>query len=221
MCSIPDSVLLKFLGLSHPAIDTRDIASFVPFRKSLGYKSSQMIPLKILVNKLMGRDIGYGYEHPVSMTSSTISRTIAGQKCSLIFCSCSAGDRPCLLGLVSFSDTLGGSNSARPMAVHHRRRCSGSSPSLFHLESLHFRRLHSLHGLFLSRIAIGLIDTIITSYMSHARISSYRLALSVYFPQLAPLSINQIYERTVSGKDKESCRLKFMRSMTTQKESIT
>jgi RNA exonuclease 4 len=61
------SLALKFLGLSHPAIDTRDIASFVPFRKSLGYKPSQMVPLRTLVNKFMGRDLGRGYEHPVSI----------------------------------------------------------------------------------------------------------------------------------------------------------
>jgi len=60
--------------LSHPAIDTRDIASFVPFRKSLGYKASQMVPLKVLINKFMNRDIGYGYEHPVSISPFEISR---------------------------------------------------------------------------------------------------------------------------------------------------
>lgn len=57
--------LFLFSGLSHPAIDTRDVASFVPFRKTLGYKSSQTVPLKTLVNKFMGRDIGHGYEHPL------------------------------------------------------------------------------------------------------------------------------------------------------------
>ena len=67
---ISDLNTLKFLGISHPAIDTRDVASFVPFRTSLGYKSSQTVPLKILVNKFMGREIGYGYEHPVSTLSS-------------------------------------------------------------------------------------------------------------------------------------------------------
>lgn len=67
--NLPSShpAVLKFLGLSHPAIDTRDVASFVPFRKSLGYKSSHIVPLKILVNKFMGRDIGHGYEHPVGI----------------------------------------------------------------------------------------------------------------------------------------------------------
>ena len=66
LCPISDLTPPKFLGLSHPAIDTRDVASFVPFRRSLGYKPSQTVPLKILVNKFMDRDIGHGYEHPVS-----------------------------------------------------------------------------------------------------------------------------------------------------------
>jgi len=69
---ISDSVFLKFLGLSHPAIDTRDVASFVPFRKSLGYKSSQTVPLKTLVNKFMGRDIGSGYEHPLEIARACL-----------------------------------------------------------------------------------------------------------------------------------------------------
>lgn len=75
---ISDLILLslKFLGLSHPAIDTRDLASFVPFRKSLGYKSSQIVPLKILVNKFMGRDLGSGYEHPVSTWSPVVSEAV-------------------------------------------------------------------------------------------------------------------------------------------------
>lgn len=76
LCWISDFVVLKFLGISHPAIDTRDIASFVPFRKSLGYKCSQVVPLKVLVNKFMGRDIGYGYEHPVSVSSLATSHVI-------------------------------------------------------------------------------------------------------------------------------------------------
>ncbi|KAF9785984.1 hypothetical protein BJ322DRAFT_1004452, partial [Thelephora terrestris] len=64
--------LFLFLGISHPAIDTRDVASFVPFRKNLGYKPSQMVPLKVLVNKLMGRDIGYGYEHPLEIARACL-----------------------------------------------------------------------------------------------------------------------------------------------------
>ena len=69
-------VFLKFLGLSHPAIDTRDVASFVPFRKSLGYKTSQIVPLRILVNKFMGRDIGHGYEHPASTRPPVIPEAV-------------------------------------------------------------------------------------------------------------------------------------------------
>lgn len=51
------------LGIAHPALDTRDVAIFLPFRRSL--RCRQILPLPILVNRLMGRNIGLGYEHPV------------------------------------------------------------------------------------------------------------------------------------------------------------
>jgi hypothetical protein len=154
--SLVYSFVLKFLGLSHPAIDTRDIASFVPFRKSLGYKNSQIIPLNILVNQFMGWDLGLGYEHPVSVSPPAISRIILSQKCSLIFCSSSARNRSCMSGPVSFSDTLGGSNSARSMAMYHHRRRTRNSPPLFHLTSLAFQ-LSRIHTYTLSLTLIGLI----------------------------------------------------------------
>ncbi|CAL1696445.1 unnamed protein product [Somion occarium] len=49
---------LSVLGLSHPAIDTRDTALFMPFRKSLKYKPNIMVPLVTLVRQLMGHHIG-------------------------------------------------------------------------------------------------------------------------------------------------------------------
>jgi RNA exonuclease 4 len=51
------------MGISHPAINTRDIALFLPFRKTLRTKS--MIPLPTLVNRLMARSVGYVFEDPV------------------------------------------------------------------------------------------------------------------------------------------------------------
>lgn len=57
----------QVMGLSHPAIDTRDTALFLPFRRSLRYKSNVMVPLVTLVNQLMARNIGLHGEHPVSM----------------------------------------------------------------------------------------------------------------------------------------------------------
>lgn len=56
----------QVLGLSHPAIDTRDTALFMPFRKSLKVKPSLMIPLSTLVHRLMGHHIGLNGEVAVS-----------------------------------------------------------------------------------------------------------------------------------------------------------
>ena len=56
----------KLLGLSHPAIDTRDAALFMPFRKSLKVRPSQMVPLATLIYRLMGHYIGLQGEVPVS-----------------------------------------------------------------------------------------------------------------------------------------------------------
>ena len=171
--------------MSHPAIDTRDVASFVPFRTSLGYKKSQKVPLKTLVNKFMGRDIGHGYEHPVS--------TSPHQRWSLILSSCLARDRSRMFGPLPFSDALGGPGAARPMAVHHPRRCARDRSGFFHLVPLPFHS-HFFHGLF-SRI--GLMDLIITSYytcqphtFSHSRI----LTLESSTWQFR----NQVYGRAVS-----------------------
>lgn len=55
---------IKVLGLSHPALRTRDLALFRPFRKKLRSKSA--ISLPTLVHLFMGRNIGMDYENPVS-----------------------------------------------------------------------------------------------------------------------------------------------------------
>src|SRR6266702_2016803 len=52
------------MGISHPTINTRDVAAFVPFRRGLGCGST-IPPLHVLVHRLMGRSMGLGYEHPV------------------------------------------------------------------------------------------------------------------------------------------------------------
>ncbi|GJE87771.1 exonuclease domain-containing protein [Phanerochaete sordida] len=49
---------LSVMGLSHPAIDTRDTALFLPFRRSLRYRSNAQVPLVVLVNQFMARNIG-------------------------------------------------------------------------------------------------------------------------------------------------------------------
>ena len=56
----------KALGLSHPAIDTRDTALFMPFRKSLNVRPSHMVALATLIHRLMGHYIGLQGEVPVS-----------------------------------------------------------------------------------------------------------------------------------------------------------
>ncbi|KAI9512326.1 hypothetical protein F5148DRAFT_973797, partial [Russula earlei] len=52
------------LCISHPTINTRDVAAFVPFRRGLGCGGA-IPPLHILVHRLMGRSMGLGYEHPL------------------------------------------------------------------------------------------------------------------------------------------------------------
>lgn len=54
------------MGLSHPAIDTRDTALFLPFRRTLRHKPNVMVPLATLVNQFMSRTIGLHGEIPVS-----------------------------------------------------------------------------------------------------------------------------------------------------------
>ena len=54
---------LQVLGLSHPALNTRDLALFRPLRKRL--QSRSVIDLSILVHIFLGRKIGLGYEDSV------------------------------------------------------------------------------------------------------------------------------------------------------------
>ncbi|KAG8936344.1 hypothetical protein FRC03_000132 [Tulasnella sp. 419] len=51
------------LGLSHQAIDTRDVGLFLPFRNALG--AQDMVSLVKLVEQLMRRTIQAGYQNPV------------------------------------------------------------------------------------------------------------------------------------------------------------
>ncbi|KAI0336079.1 hypothetical protein GY45DRAFT_1316131 [Cubamyces sp. BRFM 1775] len=55
---------LSVMGLSHPAINTRDTALFMSFRRTLGHKPTTMIPLETLVKHFMGRDIGQSGDIP-------------------------------------------------------------------------------------------------------------------------------------------------------------
>ncbi|KAH7923995.1 hypothetical protein BV22DRAFT_544301 [Leucogyrophana mollusca] len=61
---------LSVMGLNHPAIDTRDLALFLPFRRTLRYHG--VIALRVLVKHFMERDIGAGYEHPLEIARASI-----------------------------------------------------------------------------------------------------------------------------------------------------
>ncbi|KAI0702470.1 hypothetical protein BC835DRAFT_1411025 [Cytidiella melzeri] len=63
---------LSVMGLSHPAIDTRDIALFLPFRRSLRVRANQMIPLVNIVTQMLGRNIGLHGEHPVEVARAAV-----------------------------------------------------------------------------------------------------------------------------------------------------
>ena len=55
------------MGLAHPAIDTRDTALFLSFRRSLGYRPRVLVPLAELVQRFMGRAIEQHGDIPVSL----------------------------------------------------------------------------------------------------------------------------------------------------------
>jgi len=57
-------ITFQVLCISHPTVNTRDVAAFVPFRRGLGCGDATP-PLHVLVHRLMGRSMGLGYEHPV------------------------------------------------------------------------------------------------------------------------------------------------------------
>lgn len=54
------------MGLSHSAIDTRDTALFLPFRRSLRFRPNTQVPLVTLINRFMGRTVGQHGDNPVS-----------------------------------------------------------------------------------------------------------------------------------------------------------
>ncbi|KAI0786055.1 hypothetical protein C8Q75DRAFT_808837 [Abortiporus biennis] len=60
------------LGLTHPAIDTRDAALFMPFRKTLQSRSSNIIPLATLMQYLMNRSIGVHGDYPDEQARATL-----------------------------------------------------------------------------------------------------------------------------------------------------
>jgi hypothetical protein len=51
------------MGLKHPAIYTRDVGLFLPFRKTM--RSRQALSLPQLIQQFMNRKIGGSFENPV------------------------------------------------------------------------------------------------------------------------------------------------------------
>jgi len=95
---------LSVLGLSHSTIDTRDVALFMPFRRSLRSRPNVMLPLMTLVNRFMGRHIGLHGENPVENARATLD----------LFRSCEhiweeiieTGAWPCALPPVAFASAF-------------------------------------------------------------------------------------------------------------------
>ncbi|KAF8807236.1 hypothetical protein BYT27DRAFT_7100261, partial [Phlegmacium glaucopus] len=61
---------LSVLGLSHPALNTRDLALFRPLRKKL--QSRSVIDLSTLVYIFMGRDIGLDHEDSLEFSRAAM-----------------------------------------------------------------------------------------------------------------------------------------------------
>ncbi|TBU64814.1 hypothetical protein BD310DRAFT_287338 [Dichomitus squalens] len=63
---------LSVMGLAHPAINTRDTALFMSFRRTLGYRPGAMVPLTTLVQQFMGRNIGQHGDIPVERARAAL-----------------------------------------------------------------------------------------------------------------------------------------------------
>ncbi|KAF8168286.1 hypothetical protein B0H34DRAFT_54432 [Crassisporium funariophilum] len=61
---------LSVLGLSHPALNTRDLALFRPLRRMLG--SPSVVELATLVHLFMGRNLGLDYENSLESSRAAI-----------------------------------------------------------------------------------------------------------------------------------------------------
>jgi len=60
-------IYVLVLGLPHPAVNTRDVALYLPFRNSLN--SGNHVPgLQTLAQRFLGRNCQQGHIEPVSMT---------------------------------------------------------------------------------------------------------------------------------------------------------
>ncbi|KAI0757253.1 hypothetical protein C8Q80DRAFT_87492 [Daedaleopsis nitida] len=63
---------LSVMGLAHPALNTRDTALFMSFRRTLGVQPNVRVPLKTLVKQFMGRDIEEHGDIPVERARAAL-----------------------------------------------------------------------------------------------------------------------------------------------------
>ncbi|KAF8480912.1 hypothetical protein DFH94DRAFT_629804, partial [Russula ochroleuca] len=92
---------IKVLCISHPTINTRDVAAFVPFRRGLGH-GGVTPALHFLVHSLMGRSIGLGYEHPLENARAALDlyRSVQHPWENAI----DSGSWPCMLPPVGYAE---------------------------------------------------------------------------------------------------------------------
>ncbi|KAF8922272.1 hypothetical protein CPB85DRAFT_35856 [Mucidula mucida] len=84
---------LSVLGISHPAIETRDLALFLPLRERL--KQRSIVDLSTLMHYFMGRNVGLHYEDSVEEARATIDLF---RSCEEVFeGSIHSGEWPCEL----------------------------------------------------------------------------------------------------------------------------
>ncbi|KAJ3868402.1 hypothetical protein EV359DRAFT_32338, partial [Lentinula novae-zelandiae] len=92
-------MFLSIMGLSHPALETRDLALFRPFRRKL--YSSKIADLPTLVHVYMGRKIGFGVEDSLETARACVDlfRSCEVQFENVVY----AGAWPCDLPPTSYS----------------------------------------------------------------------------------------------------------------------
>ncbi|KAJ3827406.1 hypothetical protein EV361DRAFT_110577 [Lentinula raphanica] len=95
-------LFLSIMGLSHSALETRDLALFRPFRRKL--YSSRIVDLPTLVHVYMGRNIRLGVEDSLENARACIDlfRSCEAQFEHVIH----AGSWPCDLPPASYSQYL-------------------------------------------------------------------------------------------------------------------
>ncbi|KAI0005440.1 hypothetical protein BJV74DRAFT_804377 [Russula compacta] len=92
---------LSVLYISHPTINTRDVAAFVPFHRGLECGGATP-PLNVLVHRLMGRSMGLGYEHPLENARAALDLYRSAQH--LWENAIDSGSWPCTLPPVGYAE---------------------------------------------------------------------------------------------------------------------